>query len=62
VQNSKLLIVKKQKKTGSRCSSLRNEQQVLQLLMASELFPRVTSMNQSGAAEYFMMDCFGRNL
>lgn len=48
VPNSKLLIIKKQKKTGSKCSSLQNEQRVLSLLMSSELFPQVTPMMQSG--------------
>lgn len=56
------MIVKKQKKTGSHCSSLHNEHEVLQLLMTCDLFPRVTGMRQSGTSEYFMMECFGRNL
>jgi casein kinase 1 len=62
IKQSKLLIVKKQKRTSNKYSTLQNEHNVLEELSQCKLFAQVSQMKQSGQSEYFMMDCFGGDL
>jgi serine/threonine protein kinase len=69
IENSKLMIVKRQKKAESHRSGFQNEHKILSEVtnvtegkVAAPLRLNVGKLNQTSQYDYFMMDCLGMNL